>query len=149
MDTSPPHQASSGPMTRARARAIENEVNSLLYDFHMDMDGTWMLPHKGTLCIIRYDGVDRQEAKDHRQGQEESRQGQENNGGRKHEEDSTSQETPCARPPKTPCTRDVAKLLETPCARPPETPCARDVAKLLDTPCPRAPGPRAHGPRTL
>src|SRR3990170_7725956 len=90
MDTSPTHQAPSGPMTRARARAIENEVNSLLYDFHMDMDGTWMLPHKGILCIIRNDGIDRQEDKDHHQGQEEPRQGHKDDGGSKTEEDSTS-----------------------------------------------------------
>nr|XP_020163657.1 uncharacterized protein LOC109749076 [Aegilops tauschii subsp. strangulata] len=31
MDTTPTHQAPCGPMTRARARAIENEVNSLLF----------------------------------------------------------------------------------------------------------------------
>lgn len=121
MDTSPTHQAPSGPMTRARTRAIENEVNSLLYDFHMDMDGTWMLPHKETLCVIRYEGDYRQEAKDHRQVQREPCQGHEEDGGENPNLDSTSQATPCARASQ--------KATGSVCAHPvptgPRTPCAR------------------------
>jgi len=83
-------------MKRARTRAIENEVDSLLYDFHMDMDGTWMLPHKEMLCAIRYEGDYSQEAKDHRQVQREPRQGHEEDGGEP-QLDSTSQVTPCSR----------------------------------------------------
>ncbi|KAK1664910.1 hypothetical protein QYE76_053069 [Lolium multiflorum] len=48
--TSPP----SGPMTRARAKAIHDKVNSLLttLDLGTPLDG--MLPHAETLCVIRY-----------------------------------------------------------------------------------------------
>ena len=54
-----------GPITRARARALETEVTSLLSQFHFDAHDTWLLPHTDTLCILRYPG----EAKE--QGQEE------------------------------------------------------------------------------
>ncbi|KAK1631972.1 hypothetical protein QYE76_006287 [Lolium multiflorum] len=52
--TSPPR----GPMTRARAQAIHQEVNSLLsaYAFDTSLDG--MLLHANTLCSIRYIGQD-------------------------------------------------------------------------------------------
>jgi hypothetical protein len=48
--SSPPH----GPMTRARAQAIQQEVNSLLstYTFNTSLDR--MLPHASALCVIRY-----------------------------------------------------------------------------------------------
>ena len=41
-------------MTRARARAIHDEVNSLLttFDFNTPLDG--LLLHSDTLCVIRY-----------------------------------------------------------------------------------------------
>ncbi|KAK1680995.1 hypothetical protein QYE76_041843 [Lolium multiflorum] len=43
-----------GPMTRARAQALRQEVNSLLstYDFDTPLDG--LLLHANTLCSIRY-----------------------------------------------------------------------------------------------
>ena len=55
-DITPSHQATKGPMTRARARAIEHEVTSLLYDSLFDVHGTWMLPQSEILCMIRYNG---------------------------------------------------------------------------------------------
>ena len=45
-----------GPMTRARARALETEVTSLLSQFHFDAHEAWLLPHMDTLCILRYHG---------------------------------------------------------------------------------------------
>lgn len=54
-------------MTRARARALETEVTSLLSHFHFDTHETRLLPHTDTLCILRYHG----EAK----GQEEEEDG--------------------------------------------------------------------------
>ena len=68
MDSTPTHQAPRGPMTRAHARANEIEVNSLLYEIDMDMDGTWMLPHQRMLCAIRYEDDPHQEAREHHQG---------------------------------------------------------------------------------
>jgi hypothetical protein len=53
--TSPP----SGPMTRARAKALHHEVNSLLStcDFDTPLDG--VLLDANTLCIIRYQPQER------------------------------------------------------------------------------------------
>lgn len=50
-------------MTRARARAIENEVDSLLFEFHSDSHENWVLPHKDMLCILGYQGDDREKEK--------------------------------------------------------------------------------------
>ena len=41
-------------MTRARARALETEVASLLSDISYDPLETWLLPKSGILCMIRY-----------------------------------------------------------------------------------------------
>ena len=42
-----------GPMTRARAKAIEDKVNSLLSELPSPTHETWLLPHSETLCVIR------------------------------------------------------------------------------------------------
>ena len=42
------------PMTRARAKAIEDKVNSLLSELPLPTYETWLLPHAETLCVIRY-----------------------------------------------------------------------------------------------
>lgn len=47
-------QAASGPMTRARARAIETQVTSLLNDYSFDTNETRVLPQAETLCMLRY-----------------------------------------------------------------------------------------------
>ena len=54
MDPSPTPQAPSGPSMRARARAIESEVTSLLSEFPCDTLGTWILPQEETLCVLRH-----------------------------------------------------------------------------------------------
>ena len=41
-------------MTRARAKAIEDKVNSLLSELPLPTHETWLLPHSETLCVIRY-----------------------------------------------------------------------------------------------
>ena len=43
-----------GPMTRPRAKAIEDKVNSLLSELPLPTYETWLLPHAETLCVIRY-----------------------------------------------------------------------------------------------
>ena len=40
-------------MTRARAKAIEDKVNSLLSELPLPTRETWLLPHSKTLCVIR------------------------------------------------------------------------------------------------
>ncbi|XBH56355.1 hypothetical protein VPH35_078206 [Triticum aestivum] len=74
MDSTPMHQAPRGPMTRARACAIETEVNSLLLEIDMEMNGTWLLPHRNMLCVIRYEDELRQEVKEYPQGLREGPQ---------------------------------------------------------------------------
>ena len=70
MDLPSPHQVPSGPMTRARARALETEVTSLLSLHHFDSHETWLLPSSETLCILRHLGSNHGEVK----GQEESKE---------------------------------------------------------------------------
>ena len=61
-----------GPMTRSRAKAIQDKVNSLLslHQFNLAMDG--LLPQADTLCILRYelDDKDMEGGKGDRQGDE-------------------------------------------------------------------------------
>ena len=54
MDLPSSHQVSRGPMTRARARALQTEVTSFLSDISFDPLETWLLPKSGMLCMIRY-----------------------------------------------------------------------------------------------
>src|SRR4051812_26172365 len=53
MDLQPSHQEPRGPMTRARARALENEVTSFLSNITYDPLETWLLPKSDMLCMIR------------------------------------------------------------------------------------------------
>ena len=41
-------------MTRARAKAIEDKVNSLLSELPLAIHETWLLPQAETLCVIRH-----------------------------------------------------------------------------------------------
>ena len=41
-------------MTRARAKAIEHKVNSLLSELPLSTHETWLLPQTETLCVLRY-----------------------------------------------------------------------------------------------
>ena len=43
-----------GPMTRARAKSIEDKVNSLLSELPLSTHETWLLPQTETLCVLRY-----------------------------------------------------------------------------------------------
>ena len=54
MDAPTPPMTPLGPMTRARAKAIEDKVNSLLSELPLSMHETWLLPQAKTLCVIRY-----------------------------------------------------------------------------------------------
>ena len=70
MDASTSPTTPLGPMTRARARALETEVTSLLSQLPFDSHETWLLPQTETLCILRYQGVHREEAR--KQGEPEA-----------------------------------------------------------------------------
>ena len=54
MDVSTSPTTPLGPMTRARAKAIEDKVNSLLSELPLSTHETWLLPQAETLCVIRY-----------------------------------------------------------------------------------------------
>ena len=54
MDAPTPPMTPLGPMTRARAKAIEDKVNSLLSELPLYMHETWLLPKSEVLCMIRY-----------------------------------------------------------------------------------------------
>ena len=58
MDATSTIQAPSGPMTRARARAIQSEVTSLLLEFSPSSSETWLLPKSEIPCDIRYNSQD-------------------------------------------------------------------------------------------
>ena len=70
MDSTSTHPTPQGPMTRARARALETEVTSLLSQFPFDSHETWLLPQSETLCILRYQGASHEEAR--KQGEPEA-----------------------------------------------------------------------------
>ena len=54
MDPPSPPQVPQGPMTRARTRAFETEVTSLLALLPYESCETWLLPHAKTLHVLRY-----------------------------------------------------------------------------------------------
>ena len=54
MDASTSPSTPRGPMTRARSKAIEDKVNSLLSEIPLSTQETWLLPQTETLCVIRY-----------------------------------------------------------------------------------------------
>ena len=70
MDASTSPTTPLGPMTRARARALETEVTSLLSQLPFDSHETWLLPQTEMLCILRYQGVSHGEAR--KQGEPEA-----------------------------------------------------------------------------
>ena len=52
--TPTPPSPPSGPMTRARVKALHDKVNSILATLDLDTPLDGMLPHAETLCVIRY-----------------------------------------------------------------------------------------------
>ncbi|KAF6988987.1 hypothetical protein CFC21_006391 [Triticum aestivum] len=54
MDASTSPTTPLGPMTRARAKAIKDKVNSLLSELPLSTHETWLLPQVETICVIRY-----------------------------------------------------------------------------------------------
>src|SRR6187399_789596 len=56
MDPPSPPQVPQGPMTRARAKAFETEVTSLLALLPYESCETWLLPQASVLCVLRCEG---------------------------------------------------------------------------------------------
>jgi hypothetical protein len=45
---------STGPITRSRAKKIQQEVHALLYEFQLNTDDNFMLPKSCMLILLRY-----------------------------------------------------------------------------------------------
>ena len=45
-----------GPTTRARARQLNNEVTSLLFESCFDISESWILPHASHVCLTSFAG---------------------------------------------------------------------------------------------
>jgi len=101
MDVTLPPQAWRGPTTRAHARDVGTEVNSFLFEFHSDSHESRVLPQMDTLCILRYQGHDHEEARRKPQATEE----EEKEGERPKREATKALETPGARPSMPPGAR--------------------------------------------
>ena len=56
MDMPSPSQAPRGPVTRARARNIDNEVTSFLFESRSESHMNRVLPQTEMLCFLRYLG---------------------------------------------------------------------------------------------
>ena len=52
----PTHDITSGPMTRARVKALHDKVNSLLALCDLDTPLNGLLLQSDALCVLRYDG---------------------------------------------------------------------------------------------
>ena len=101
-------------MTRARARAIEIEVNSFLLELHSNSHESWVLPQTEVLCIFRYEENDCDEAKMETQVTKEKKE-EESHGKHQGEE---ALDTPGARPPLPPGARAFGRALDRPSGHP-------------------------------
>ena len=114
MDTTP-----NGPMTRSRVKALHEKVTSLLSMCDLDLPLNCLLPHAGTLCILRIHPKDDPQWS-REDGQEEIQEdGQEEEEGGK----SSRQSQPASRPawagPQAGPPPDAAGLQAGPQAGPP------------------------------
>jgi hypothetical protein len=52
--TSSPTQAFDGPITRSRAKKLQQEVHALLYEFNLNTNENFMLPKSCMLILLRF-----------------------------------------------------------------------------------------------
>lgn len=52
--TSTPAQVFDGPITRSRAKKLQQEVNALLYEVHLNINEKYILPKSYTLLLLRF-----------------------------------------------------------------------------------------------
>ena len=50
----PREQVNIGPITRSRAKKLQQEVNVLLYEIHFNINENYILPKSCTLLLLRY-----------------------------------------------------------------------------------------------
>ena len=71
------NQIRLGPITRARAKLIEQQVNLLLIESDVVLNENFILPESLFVCMIRYHGQDEEhEGEDEARGEEAMEQGQ-------------------------------------------------------------------------
>jgi predicted unusual protein kinase regulating ubiquinone biosynthesis (AarF/ABC1/UbiB family) len=58
--TSSPTQAFDGPITRSRAKKLQQEVHAILYEFHLNTNENFMLPKSCMLILLRFTKEDGQ-----------------------------------------------------------------------------------------
>ena len=52
--TPTPAQVIDGPITRSRAKKLQQEVHALLYEIHFNINENYILPKYCTLIVLRY-----------------------------------------------------------------------------------------------
>jgi hypothetical protein len=52
--TSSPTQVFDGPITRSRAKKLQQEVHTLLYEFQLNTNENFMLPKSCMLILLRF-----------------------------------------------------------------------------------------------
>jgi hypothetical protein len=52
--TSSPTQVFDGPITRSRAKKLQQEVHALLYEFQLNTNENFMLPKSCMLILLRF-----------------------------------------------------------------------------------------------
>jgi len=68
--TSTPAQVFDGPITRSRAKKLQQEVNALLSEIHFNNDENYILPKSCMLLLLRFTKEDDKntEVEDYREG---------------------------------------------------------------------------------
>ena len=68
--TSTPAQVFDGPITRSRAKKLQQEVNALLYEIHFNNNENYILPKSCMLLLLRFTKEDDKntEVEDYREG---------------------------------------------------------------------------------
>ena len=63
-------QVNIGPITRSRAKKLQQEVNALLCEIHFNINENYILPKSCTLLLLRFTKEDDKntEGEDHREG---------------------------------------------------------------------------------
>ena len=63
-------QVNIGPITRSRAKKLQQEVNALLYEIYFNINENYILPKSCTLLLLRFTKEDDKntEGEDYREG---------------------------------------------------------------------------------
>jgi len=62
LPTPTPAQVIDGPVTRSRAKKLQQEVHALLWEIHFNINENYILPKCSTLIVLRYIEEDKDES---------------------------------------------------------------------------------------